>query len=103
MINLLSQDIVSAQITVHGFSNKSRTMELSNTSNAPDLARTVDLALGVKGNSRASRDLTVGHFTAVTDIDVNSVTYADGSTWNTSSPGACRVSPDLLMLVSATP
>jgi hypothetical protein len=32
---------------------------------------------------------------------VNAITYADGSTWRTSSPGACSASPDLFMLVNA--
>jgi hypothetical protein len=32
---------------------------------------------------------------------VNAITYGDGSTWRTSSPGACSVSPDLFMLVNA--
>jgi hypothetical protein len=99
MTNFLSQDIVSAQITVHGFSDKWRVIPLSNESPAPDLAKTVDVALNVKGNGHASSDLSLSRLTAVAAIDVNSVTYADGSTWHTSSPGACSVTPDGFMLV----
>ena len=36
-----------------------------------------------------------------TAVDVNAITYADGSNWRTSSPGACSASPDLFMLVNA--
>jgi hypothetical protein len=99
LINLLPQSIVSAQIVVHGFSNKWRSVPLSGAD--PDLARKVDVALDVQGNGRASRNLSLSRFTAITAVDVNAITYADGSTWQTPSPGACSVSPDLFMLVSA--
>ncbi len=99
LINLLPQSIVSAQIVVHGFSNKWRIVPLSGAD--PDLARTVDVALDVQGNGQASRNLSLSHFTAITAVDVNAITYADGSSWHTPSPGACSASPDLFMLVNA--
>ena len=99
VINLSSQSMVSAQFIVHGFSNKWRYIPLSGA--VPDLAKTVDVALDVKGNGQASRNLSLSHFTAITAVEVNSVIYADGSTWQTSSPGACSASPDLFMPVNA--
>jgi hypothetical protein len=57
--------------------------------------------LDVKENSSASRELSLAHFSAIQTIDVNSVTYADGSTWHASSPGACSVAPSLIMRISA--
>jgi hypothetical protein len=99
LINLSPQSIVSAQLIVHGFSNKSRYISLSKAT--PDLATTVDVALDVKGNGQATRNLSLSHFTAITAVEVNAITYADGATWRTSSPGACSASPDLLMLVNA--
>jgi hypothetical protein len=99
LINLSPQSIVSAQVVVHGFSNKWRYVPLSGAD--PDLARTVEVALDVKGNGQASRNLWLSRFTAITAVDVNAITYADGSTWRTSSPGACSASPDLFMLVNA--
>jgi hypothetical protein len=99
LINLSPQSIVSAQVVVHGFSNKRRYVPLSEAD--PDLARTVDVALEVNGNSQAGRNLSLSRFTAITAVDVNAITYADGSTWRTSSPGACSASPDLFMLVNA--
>ena len=97
--NLSPRSIVSAHVTVHGFSNKWRYIPLSGAD--PDLATKVDVALDVKGNGQASRDLSLSHFTAITAVDVNAITYADSSTWRTSSPGACSASPDLFMLVNA--
>ena len=89
---------MSAQFVVHGFSNKWRYLPLSGAD--PDLATPVHVALDVKGNGQASRSLSLSHFTAITAVDVNAITYADGSTWRTSSSGACSVSPDLIMLVN---
>jgi hypothetical protein len=98
LTNLSPLSIVNAQVVVHGFSNKWRYVPLSGAD--PDLATTVDVALDVKGNGQASRNLSLSQFTAITAVDVNAITYADGSTWRTSSPGACSASPDLFMLVN---
>ncbi len=102
MTNLRSREIVSAQFVVHGYSNKGRAMNLANSSSEPDLAKTVDVVLDVKGKSEASSDLSLSRFTAVTSIDLKSITYADGNTWNTPSAEACSITPDLLMLVASS-
>jgi len=102
MTNLLSREIVSVQFVVHGYSNKGRAMNLANSSSEPDLAKTVDVVLDVKGKSEASSDLSLSRFTAVTSIDLKSITYADGNTWNTPSAEACSITPDLLMLVASS-
>jgi hypothetical protein len=99
MTNFLPHEIVSAQITAHGFGYKWRVIPISDAT--PDIWKTMNVALDVKGNSSASRELSLGHFSAIRTIDVNSVTYADGSTWHASSPGACSVAPSLIMRISA--
>jgi hypothetical protein len=101
MNNLASHEIVSAQITAHGYSNKQKMRELASASQGPDLSKSMDLVLDVKGKGHASSDLSFHHFTAVSFIDVNSITYADGSMWRAPSAGACRVIPDGVMLVSS--
>jgi hypothetical protein len=100
MINFLPHEVVSAQLTAHGFSSKWRVIPVSDAT-PPDIWKTMDVALDVKGNGRASRELSFGHFSIIRTIDVNSVTYADGSTWHASSPGACSVAPSLIMRISA--
>ena len=102
MTNLLSREIVSVQFVVHGYSNKGRAMNLANSSSEPDLAKTVDVVLDVKGKSEASSDLSLSRFTAVTSIDLKSITYADGNTWNAPSAEACSVTPDSMMLVASS-
>jgi hypothetical protein len=101
MTNFSLKDIVSVEITAHGFSEKGRYDLLSQGRQTPDLKKTVDVALDVKGNSHASRDLSLSRFTAVTSVDVNSIRYADGSQWGAPSTGACSVTPDLIMLVAS--
>ena len=99
MTNFLPHEIVNAQITAHGFGYKWRVIPVSAAT--PDIWKTVDVALDVKGNSSASRQLSFSHFSTIRTIDVNSVTYADGSSWHASSPGACSVAPSGFMRISA--
>ena len=101
MTNPSPKEIVSAQITVYGFSDKWRAIPLAGTKDTPDLRKTINLVLNVKGKDHASSDLSLNRFTSVAYVDLDSLTYADGATWKTSSPAACSVTPELLMLVSA--
>jgi hypothetical protein len=99
--NLSAHDIVSADVTAHGFSEKWRAVPLSGAEPVPDLAKQLELTLAVKGNGSASHELALPHFTTVTAIDVNAVIYADGSSWHASAPSACSVAPSMVMLVSS--
>jgi hypothetical protein len=101
MTNPSPKEIVSAQITVHGFSDKWRAIPLAGATDSPDLTKRVNVVLNVKGNNHASSDLSLDRFTSVAYVDLNSLTYADGATWQASSPGACSVTPNPFMLVSA--
>jgi hypothetical protein len=101
MTNPSPKEIVSAQLTVYGFSDKWRGLPLVGEEDTPDLRKRVNLVLNVKGNDHASSDLSLHRFTSVAYVDLDSLTYADGATWKASSPAACRVTPDLFMLVSA--
>ena len=99
--NPSSRDIVGAQFTVHGFSRKLRVIDPSDSSNAPDLWRTIDVALDVQAKGHASNELSLTHFTAIiTSIDLDSFTYADGTQWQASSPGACSITPNMVMRIS---
>jgi hypothetical protein len=100
MTNPTPKEIVSAQLTVHGFSDKWRAVPLASAKSDPDLTKTVKIVLDVKGNGHASSDLSLRRFASVAYVDLDSLTYADGATWKASSSGACSVSPDPLMLVS---
>jgi hypothetical protein len=98
--NPSTRDIVGAQFIVHGFSRKLRLIDPSDPSNAPDLWRTVDVALVLQGKGHASIELSLTHFTAIiTSIDLDSVTYADGTQWQAPSAAACSTIPNVLMRI----
>ena len=99
MTNLSPHEIVSAEITARAFSDKWRVFRVP--APTPDLSKTVDVTFDVKGNSSASRELSFAHFPAIWTFNVDSVTYADGSTWHVSSPGACSVTLDAIVRISA--
>lgn len=101
MTNPSAKEIVGAQITIYGFSDKWRAIPLAGAKDTPDLRKTINLVLDVKGNGHASSDLSLRRFTSVAHVDLDSLTYADGATWKASSPATCSVTPDLMMLVSA--
>jgi hypothetical protein len=98
MSNPSSRKIVGVQLTVYGFSSKERNFTLASAS--PDVSRKVDLALELDANGQYSGDLSLDRLTALSTVDLDSVTYADGSTWQAAKSGECRVVPDMLMLVS---
>ena len=99
MTNFSPHEIVNAQITAHAFSEKWRVFSVP--APTPDLWQTVDVAFDVTGNGSATRELSFAHFPAIRTFDVDSVTYADGTTWHASSPGACSVAPKAKMRISA--
>ena len=98
--NPSSRDIVSFEITIHGLTEKWRYVPLSDMPPTSDISRTVDISLDVKGSGHASRDLSLNRFTAVMSVDVNSITYSDGSEWRAPSSEACSVTPSLIMLIA---
>jgi hypothetical protein len=100
-----SKRIVAANVTVHGFSNKARYMPAMSAQDSSDAAKTLDVRFpsgqGSESDKERSAELAVPGLTAVTVIDLNSVTYSDGSTWKLASGGSCRSWVDGLMLVSS--
>jgi hypothetical protein len=97
LTNRKPSTITGARITIHGLSQKSRYMELSTPK--PDMAKTIDLSLDLKGKGQSSSVFWLTRFAAITRVDLNSVTYADGSIWQEPAPAACSVAPGLLVLV----
>jgi len=100
MTSLVPRDIVSAVFTARGFSNKPRA--INTAGQGPDLRRSIKVVVDIKGNGHASSELSLRDFTTVAAIDLDTITYADGSTWRNSSPAACRVIPEGMMLVASS-
>jgi hypothetical protein len=93
--------IVGIEVSVYGTSGKNRAVPTLVARNPLlDAAKTFNLPVDIGENQQASANLVLRGFTSVQSISLESVTYADGSTWNSSGSRSCRISPDLLMLVS---
>ena len=95
-----SRRVVAANVTVRGFADKARFAETLSSQDNSDAARTMDVRFLAGSGKEVSADLRVPGLTAVSAIDLNSVTYADGSIWKLAAGGSCRSWIDGLMLVS---
>lgn len=100
-----SARVVAATVTVRGVNGKWLTMpasssQLGSSSVESSLVKKVDVKFGITAGQEEFADLVLPGFSSVQSITLNSLTYADGSIWNSFDGKACRVSPDPFMLVS---
>jgi hypothetical protein len=93
-----SRRVVAANVTVHGFANKGRMVQTMSTQDASDAAKTFDVKFPI-APQEISTDLAVPGLSAVSMIDLNSVTYSDGSTWKLAAGSVCSSRIDPMMLV----
>ncbi len=96
-----SQQITGASVRVRGFSDKGR-MERSIAIEdiVPDRSQMLDVEFTPDNDVEASADLVLPGFTSVQSVELQSITYADGSTWKMEKQNACTVAPDPMMLVA---
>jgi hypothetical protein len=102
--NRLPKNAVGVTLTVHGLTAAFRMMPATQSAGASSdgtINRTVHLDLTLDPKANASTDLTLKSFTSVTRIDLDTIDYADGSSWKSSAAQTCRIAPDGLMLISA--
>ena len=95
-----SRQIVAARVRVHGLSGKGRVTQTMSGTDRPDATSTIEVRLVQGSGKEAYGDLRVPNMSAVLSIDLNSVTYADGSTGSFTGHDACRAVPDKLMLIA---
>lgn len=101
-----SGQIARATVTVHGMTPKGRVIEADSSSIRPanssaEATMTLDLVFTADGEDTVSSDLWAPGFSSVTSIELDSVTYANGSIWKFSNRDMCQVAPDPLMLIAA--
>ena len=92
--------ITEATVRVHGLTGKNRMLETGNRSDGSESATTIHLSFGQKEDNEAMGDLWVPGFTAVTTVELQDVSYSDGSLWRVSGLDICRVQPDPVMLIT---
>jgi hypothetical protein len=91
-------------VTVSGTNGKRRIANASQFQTqpaSPYISTTLNLEFLKDSGSWQVGDLDLPGFTSVKSIRLDSLTFADGSTWTPASRGSCRVEPDPLMLVSS--
>src|SRR4051794_5839617 len=95
------QKIVSATVTVRGWNGKARALPADSDSNLKfgSIQRTVTVNLAGWGEPGVEGDFRLPGFTSASRVDLQAVTYEDGSTWKLASTDTCRVAPDPVMLV----
>ena len=100
LTNRDSRQIVGAKVTVRGLTAKNRVVNtLSTQDDSSDAAKTLNLTFPAGSGNESSTDIWVPGLTAIQSIDLNSLAYADGSTWQLSAGMTCRTIPDAFMLV----
>ena len=101
-----SRRIVAAKVRVHGITGKSRITQTKSSRDESDASANLVVRFPDGPEKSAgpgkdvSGDLWVPGMTAVLSIDLNSVTFADGSIWSFAGREACHVVPDKLMLIA---
>lgn len=99
------QRVISATATAHGFGGQPRAELVSpgpnsrgNGSSGP--TRNLQLRFNAKDGSSVA-ELWLPSFGAVRWLDLNSITWSDGSSWKPARGQSCTVTPSLFMLVGA--
>jgi len=88
-----------ATLEVHGYSNKAR-MTQTGWGGSSDAVRRVTSYMAAGSNGQSTADIWAPELTAVTSIDLVSLSYDDGTSWKAQDGRACSVTPDPLMLIS---
>jgi len=94
--------ITGARIRVRGLSGKNR-MALADATGqlAPDRTQTLNATFTPDEKGETFSDLVLAGFTSVQSIELQAITYSDGSTWKMESSNLCKVTPDQIMRVAA--
>src|SRR4051812_4560983 len=71
--------ITGARVRVHGLTGKNRMLQTGNRSDGAESATTVHLSFGPKNDNEVVGDLWIPGFTAVTTVELQEVSYSDGS------------------------
>lgn len=94
-----SQRIVSAAVTVHGSNGKPTLRPINSQTKPSDRELSLTVSLAEWGEPGVSGDFRLPGFISADRIDLQSITYEDGSIWKLSGGESCRVAPDPIMLV----
>jgi hypothetical protein len=93
--------VAAARVTVRGLSGRDRAVPTPAAMGlTPDRTRTLEVRFSPESATEVAADLVLPGFTAMLSVQLDSLTYSDGSIWVVPGTQACHVAPDPLMLVS---
>lgn len=97
-----STEIVKATVTVRGLNGKAGMIPaLGSDDRSSEVIRTMTVSFALDDDNSYWTDLVLPGLTSARMVNLESVTYADGSTWNfRDHVGWCQAAPDPLMLIS---
>jgi hypothetical protein len=93
--------VVAARLKVLGLSGKARTENAEfGDEITPDVTRWLDVTFVPEGNNSVAANIMLHGMTSVRSIELQSISYKDGSTWRVAGQMTCSVAPDRMMLVA---
>ncbi len=95
-----SRSIASATLNVRGWTAKGRIEKAGKDKDAALPVRTLTVFFTAGTGRTASADVWAPGLTAVSSVELTSVTFGDGKTWTPAQGKTCQVTPDPLMLIT---
>ncbi|MFZ0396000.1 MAG: hypothetical protein WCF17_21365 [Terracidiphilus sp.] len=93
--------VTSAVVTARGLSARTHMQDANLAGEGPsDIRRTLNVTFTPDQDGSVWADIDLPAFTAVKSLRLESITYADGSSWTPEKFNACTVQPDPVMLVA---
>ena len=94
------REIVSLSGTLHGLSPRLRMLPAA-PQPKEDVTQAFHLRRKIAEGGSGDSELWMDQVSTIRWIDLESITYADGSVWRPSAQSRCRAVPDPLVLVSS--
>jgi hypothetical protein len=92
--------ITGLEMTVHGTTAEGRVLPVASASGERGtIARKLSLKVTMAAGADTTKDVAFNGFTSMQLIDLDSVSYADGTSWHPSVGHTCSVEPSHLLLV----
>jgi hypothetical protein len=91
------QALAGARVTFRGLSGLNL---LPAAAGAGERTETFTLGLAADAHHLFSTDVWSGKLSGVTSVELDELTYADGTVWRRVAEEPCRIAPDALLLVS---
>jgi hypothetical protein len=100
LVPLVTPRIESAEITVYGVTSRAGIVPVG-VAATTEISKTFVLHPGEAGKGVQEATVWMHEVGALTHVELNSLTYADGSVWHESEASRCYAAPSLFLLVGA--